>query len=63
MENSFHVDAFQEKTGTGFETEARRAVHNFGFLKYLFEVHMIQEFEFLIIAVRIQRSLVFYAKV
>jgi hypothetical protein len=55
MENSFHVDAFQEKTGTGFETEARRAVHNFGFLKYLFEVHMIQEFEFLIIAVRIQR--------
>lgn len=52
MEKSFHVDAFQEKTGTVLEVEAGRAVHNFGFLKDLFEACMMHDVEYLITAVR-----------
>lgn len=52
LEKSFHVDAFQEKTGTVLEVEAGRAVDNFGFLKDLFEACMMNNVLYLIIAVR-----------
>lgn len=52
LEKSFHVDAFQEKTGTVIEVEAGRAVDNFGFLKDLFEACMMSNVTYLIIAVR-----------
>ncbi len=52
LEKSFHVDAFQEETGTVLEVEAGRAVENYQFLKDLFEACMMHNVQFLAIAVR-----------
>jgi hypothetical protein len=52
LEKSFHVDAFQEKTGTVLEVEAGRAVTNYQFLKDLFEACMMHDTFYLAIAVR-----------
>ncbi len=52
LEKSFHVDAFQEATGTVLEVEAGRAVDNYQFLKDLFESCMMHNVDYLAIAVR-----------
>lgn len=52
LEKSFHVDAFQEETGTVLEVEAGRAVDNYQFLKDLFEACMMHNIQYLVIAVR-----------
>ncbi len=52
LEKSFHVDAFQETTGTVLEVEAGRAVTNYQFLKDLFEACMMHNVDYLVIAVR-----------
>ena len=52
LEKSFHVDAFQRKTGTVIEVEAGRAVTNYQFLKDLFEACMMHDAVYLVIAVR-----------
>lgn len=52
LEKSFHVDAFQEDTGTVLEVEAGRAVDNYQFLKDLFEACLMYNVEYLVIAVR-----------
>jgi hypothetical protein len=52
LEKSFHVDAFQEETGTVVEVEAGRAIVNYQFLKDLFEACMMFNCHYLVIAVR-----------
>jgi hypothetical protein len=52
LDKSFHVDAFQEETGTVIEIEAGRAVLNYQFLKDLFEACMMFNTQYLVIAVR-----------
>ncbi len=52
LDKSFHVDAFQEDTGTVVEIEAGRAVVNYQFLKDLFEACMMFNTQYLVIAVR-----------
>jgi len=52
LDKSFHVDAFQEETGTVVEIEAGRAVDNYQFLKDLFEACMMYNCQYLVIAVR-----------
>jgi hypothetical protein len=52
LDKSFHVDAFQEETGTVVEIEAGRAVDNYQFLKDLFEACMMFDTHYLVIAVR-----------
>jgi hypothetical protein len=52
LDKSFHVDAFQEETGTVVEIEAGRAVDNYQFLKDLFEACMMFNAQYLVIAVR-----------
>ena len=52
LDKSFHVDAFQEETGTVVEIEAGRAVDNNQFLKDLFEACIMFNTQYLVIAVR-----------
>lgn len=52
LEKAFHVDAYQESSGTVIEIEAGRAVTNYQFLKDLFEACMMHNVNFLVIAVR-----------
>ena len=51
IEKAFEVDAWQEETGTIIEVEAGRAVINHQFLKDFFEACVIQDAQFLVIAV------------
>lgn len=52
IEKSFNADAFHSETGTVLEVEAGRAVDNNEFLKDLFQACMMQNTNYLIIAVR-----------
>lgn len=52
VEKSFNADAFHPETGTVLEVEAGRAVDNNQFLKDLFQACMMQNTNYLIIAVR-----------
>ena len=49
---AFEVDGFHKDTGTVVEIEAGRAVANYQFLKDLFEAIVMQEINYLVIAVR-----------
>jgi len=48
----FDVDAYHEKKGIVIEVEAGRAVHNYQFLKDLFQACMMPGVKYLVIAVR-----------
>lgn len=52
VEKTFHADALHVERGTVLEVEAGRAVDNNEFLKDLFQACMMQNIEYLIIAVR-----------
>ena len=52
IEKSFNADAYNPNTGTVLEVEAGRAVANNQFLKDLFQACMMQNVNYLIIAVR-----------
>ena len=49
---SFEADAYNQATKTVIEVEAGRALTNYQFLKDLFEACMMNEAEYLVIAVR-----------
>ena len=49
---SFEADAYHQKTKTVIEVEAGRALTNYQFLKDLFEACMMNDAEYLVIAVR-----------
>ena len=49
---SFEADAYDPKTKTVIEVEAGRALTNYQFLKDLFEACMMNDAEYLVIAVR-----------
>lgn len=51
VDKAFEVDAWQESTGTIIEVEAGRAVINHQFLKDFFEACVIQDANYLVIAV------------
>ena len=52
VKKKFEVDAYHEKKGIVIEVEAGRAVHNYQFLKDLFEACMMPDAKYLVIAVR-----------
>lgn len=52
IEKSFEVDGFHKETGTVVEIEAGRGVMNHQFLKDLFEAIVMQEINYLVIAIR-----------
>ncbi len=51
VDKAFEVDAWHEETGTIIEVEAGRAVINHQFLKDFFEACVIQDAQYLVIAV------------
>ena len=51
VDKAFEVDAWHEETGTVIEVEAGRAVINHQFLKDFFEACVIQDAQYLVIAV------------
>lgn len=52
MEKSFNADAFSQETRVVIEVEAGRAFMNNQFLKDLFQACMMQNVDYLVIAVR-----------
>lgn len=52
MEKYFEADALNPQNKTVVEVEAGRGVTNYQFLKDLFQACMMQEIEYLVIAVR-----------
>lgn len=52
IEKAFEVDGFNKETGTVVEVEAGRGVMNHQFLKDLFEAIVMQEVNYLVIAIR-----------
>jgi hypothetical protein len=52
VEKSFEADAYDEKERVVLEVEAGRAVTNYQFLKDLFQACMMQNVDYLVIAVR-----------
>lgn len=52
IEKAFEVDGFHKITGTVVEIEAGRGVMNHQFLKDLFEAIVMQEINYLVIAIR-----------
>jgi hypothetical protein len=52
IEQSFEADAWHRENGVVLEVEAGRGVTNYQFLKDLFQACMMQEVEYLVVAVR-----------
>ena len=52
LEKSFEADAYNEKNKTVIEVEAGRGVTNYQFLKDLFQACMMNDVDFLVVAVR-----------
>ena len=52
IEKAFEVDGYHKETGTVVEIEAGRGVMNHQFLKDLFEAIVMQEINYLVIAIR-----------
>ena len=50
----FNLDAYNKKTRTDLEIEAGRAVDNYNFLRDLFQASLIEDVDYLVIAVRIR---------